>query len=178
MRGSLEFSVPLGTAEIASGVEGVSAVPTARGDSGATYPPLKAAGYCQRSLRDRPGAPTANCFMEWKPTSVVEVKSIVESDLANCDDEQLAIFRLHAVEPYVAPILRYGEMETVVVVARKGEEVIYWEDVEEGFNVSPIGEGRRILEHWCNQDELRHALNAWIDGRERSTKLGPAVPVE
>lgn len=69
-------------------------------------------------------------------------------------------------------------METVVVVARKGEEVIYWEDVEEGFNVSPIGEGRRILEHWCNQDELRHALNAWIDGRERSTKLGPAVPVE
>ena len=68
-------------------------------------------------------------------------------------------------------------METVVVVARKGEEVIYWEDGEEGFNVSPIAQDGRILEHWCNQDELGHALNAWIDGRERSTKLGPAVPI-
>jgi hypothetical protein len=65
-----------------------------------------------------------------------------------------------------------------VVAARQGDEVIYWEDVEEGFNVSPVGEGGRILEHLCNQDELRHALNAWIDGRERSTKLGPAVPIE
>jgi len=116
--------------------------------------------------------------MEWRPASVEEVKSIVNSDLSACDDEQIATFRRYAVEPYVAPILRYGAMETVVVVARKGEEVIYWEDVEEGFNVSPIGEGRRIREHWCNQDELGYALNSWIDGRARSTKLGPAVPIE
>jgi len=116
--------------------------------------------------------------MEWKPTTVEEVKNIVTADLANCDEEQLEIFRRYALEPYLAPILRYAEMGTVVVVARKGEEVIYWEDVEEGFNVSPISEDGRILEHWCNQDELRHALNAWIDGRKRSTKLGPAVPTE
>jgi hypothetical protein len=116
--------------------------------------------------------------MEWKPPSVEEVKKIVERELANCDREQLAIFGRYAIVPYLAPILRYGEMDSVVVVARKREEVIYWEDVEEGFNVSPIGEGGRILEHWCNQAELRHALNAWIDGRERSIKLGPAVPIE
>jgi len=66
----------------------------------------------------------------------------------------------------------------VVVVARKGQEVIYWDDVEEGFNVSPISERGQILQHWCNQDELRHALNAWIDGRESAIKLGPAVPIE
>jgi hypothetical protein len=69
--------------------------------------------------------------MEWKPPSVEEVKKIVERELANCDREQLAIFGRYAVEPYLAPILRYGEMDNVVVVARKGEEVIYWEDVEE-----------------------------------------------
>ncbi len=112
------------------------------------------------------------------PVCLEEVKDIVKTDLANCDEQQLAVFRQYAVVPYVAPIVRYGEEETVVVVARKGEEVIYWEDSEEGFNVSPIAQDGRILEHWCNQDELRHALNAWIDGRERSTKLGPAVPIE
>jgi hypothetical protein len=116
--------------------------------------------------------------MEWKRASVEDVKRIVQSDLAKCDNEQLATFRRYTVELYLAPIGRYGELEKVVVVARKGEEVIYWEDVEEGFNVSPVGEDGRILEHWCNQDELRHALNAWIDGRERSTKLGPAVPIK
>jgi hypothetical protein len=87
-------------------------------------------------------------------------------------------FRLHSVEPYRAAILRYGNLESVVVIARRDDKVIYWEDVEEGFNVSPISDDGRILEHWCNQDELRHALNAWIDGRERSARLGPTVPVE
>jgi hypothetical protein len=68
-------------------------------------------------------------------------------------------------------------METVIVVARKGKEVIYWEDVEEGFNLSPVAEDGRILEHWCNQDELGLALNAWVEGRTRWGKLGPAAPI-
>lgn len=116
--------------------------------------------------------------MEWKPPSVKEVRSIVETDLASCDREQLATFRRYAVEVYVAPILRYGAMESVVIVARKGNEVIYWEDVEEGFNVAPIAEDGQILEHWCNQDELKYALDAWIDGRKRTPRLGPAIPIE
>jgi hypothetical protein len=111
--------------------------------------------------------------MEWRPASVDEVKNIVENNLASCDNEQLRTFRRYAVEPYWAPILRYGKMETVIVVACKGEAVVYWEDVEEGFNISPIGEGGRIVHHWCNQDKLGHALNAWIEGREHPTNLGP-----
>jgi len=34
-----------------------------------------------------------------------------------------------------------------------------------------------LLEHWCNDNELRLALNAWVDGRGLSGRLGPAVPV-
>jgi hypothetical protein len=67
-------------------------------------------------------------------------------------------------------------MENVVVAARRGEEVIYWEDVEEGFNLSPIAPDGRILEHWCNQDALGLALNAWIEGRERPRAIGPGQP--
>jgi hypothetical protein len=115
--------------------------------------------------------------MEWKRTSIEDVKKIVEEGLAESDGQQLATFRQHSVEPYRAAILRYGNLESVVVIAQRANEVIYWEDVEEGFNVSPISNGR-ILEHWCNQDERRHALNGWIDGRDRSTRLGPAIRVE
>jgi hypothetical protein len=52
--------------------------------------------------------------------------------------------------------------QSVVVVARRGDEVMYWEDVEEGFNISPITSDGQVLQHWCNQDELGSALNAWI----------------
>jgi hypothetical protein len=85
---------------------------------------------------------------------------------------------LSAVEPYIAPITRYGNSDTVVVVARNGNEVIYYEDVEDGFNVSAVGPGGEILEHWCNQDELKFALNYWIEGRTPWDKFGPAEPID
>ena len=114
---------------------------------------------------------------DWQPATVDEVNEIVASDLKACDSEQLAAFKRFRVEPFVAPIMRYGKMESVVVVARNGDQVIYYEDVEDGFNVSPISSDGQVLEHWCNQDELRFALNAWIDGRGLPGRFGPAVPV-
>ena len=116
--------------------------------------------------------------MEWRPATIEEVKAIVQGDLQECDDEQIAAFEQYALEPCPMPILRYGTLEQVVVVARRGNEVIYWEDVEEGFNVSPVAKDGHILEHWCNQDDLRIALNHWIDGRSGPTKCGPARPIK
>jgi hypothetical protein len=116
--------------------------------------------------------------MKWEPATVDDVKKIIQNDLAECDDEQVAVFEKYAVEPYLAPLLRYGEMVRVVVIARKADEVIYWEDVEEGFNLSPVSPDGRILEHWCNQDKLCFTLNTWIEGRTRPVRLGPATPIE
>lgn len=115
---------------------------------------------------------------EWQPATVEEVQHCVEEDLETCDAEQVAAFRRYAVEPYLAPIVRYGKMESVVVVARNGNEVIYWEDIEAGFNVSPVDSNGQILEHWCNQDELAFALNAWIEGRGQAGRFGPATAIE
>jgi hypothetical protein len=114
---------------------------------------------------------------EWKPASIKEVKEVIHQDLADCDPEQLAVFHQYAVEPFAATILRYGRTESVIVLARRNDEVIYWEDVESGFNVSPIDENGRILEHWCNQDELCYALNRWVDGRALPGRFSPASPV-
>ena len=100
--------------------------------------------------------------MQWRPATIEEVKEIVAADLANCDTEQTAAFRKYAVEPYRAPIWRDGNLESVVVVAQKSGEVMYWEDVEEGFNISPVRPDRTILEPGYNQDELAFALNRWI----------------
>jgi hypothetical protein len=103
--------------------------------------------------------------MEWRPATIADVKNILETDLPKCDDQQLATYRRYSVEPHFAQIARYGKIEKVVVVAENSGHAIYWEDVEEGFNISPLGPDGVILEHWCSQDELGHALNHWIEGR-------------
>jgi hypothetical protein len=114
---------------------------------------------------------------KWRPATTDDVNEIVARNLKACDAEQLEAFQKYRVEFFSAPIVRYGKTENVVVVARNGHQVIYYEDVEGGFNVSQISTEGRILEHWCNDDELRFALNVWIDGRGLAGRFGPAVPV-
>jgi hypothetical protein len=100
--------------------------------------------------------------MEWRAATIETVSKIVEDDLKSCGGDEAATFSKYRVEPYLSPITRYGRDESVVVVARRQNEVIYWEDVEEGFNRSPVRADGRILEHLCNQDDLRLALYAWV----------------
>src|ERR1035438_6985987 len=110
--------------------------------------------------------------MDWKPTTIAAVRQRVESDLASGDDEQVRAFKKYAVEPYFAAISRYDKMGNVAVIGQRQDEVLYWEDVEEGFNISPVDRSGRILEHQCNQDALGLALNSWIEGRTSPPKLG------
>jgi hypothetical protein len=100
--------------------------------------------------------------MEWRPATIEEVEEIVTADLTKCNPQQTSTFRKYAVEPFRARILRDCEQESVVVVAQNSKEVLYWEDVEEGFNISPAASDGSILEHWCIQDDLATALNRWI----------------
>ena len=109
--------------------------------------------------------------MEWQPATVEAVKTIIERDLNACDSKQVTVFEKCSVEPYSAPILRYGKIESVVVIARRRDEVIYWEDGEGGFNCSAIGPDGHVLEHLCNQDELRFALNNWLEGEGSITEV-------
>ncbi len=56
--------------------------------------------------------------MEWKPATIDEVKEIVKADLKRCNADQVAVFQQYSVEPLLAPIVRNGKEESVVVVAR------------------------------------------------------------
>ena len=116
--------------------------------------------------------------MDWEPATIDAVKDIVKAHLKQFNSQQIAIFRQYSVEPYFASIVRYGKAESVVVVAQKSDEVIYWEDVEEGFNISLTGPGGHVLEHCCNQDELGVALRRLIQSRQfRTGSFGPAKPL-
>jgi hypothetical protein len=98
----------------------------------------------------------------WRPATIAEVNRIVQENLESCIPEEAEAFRQFAVEPFEASLTRYDRPEHVVVVARKDDRVIYWEDVEEGFNESPVGPDGAVLEHWCNQDDLGQAIRRWM----------------
>jgi hypothetical protein len=106
----------------------------------------------------------------WCPATVDVVKRIVQQDLIACTPEEVEAFGHYAIEYYEAPLVRYGKPEPVVVIARKDGEVMYWEDVEEGFNISPIGIGRKCFRaplqsgHYCSsypQVDLTNRRSVW-----------------
>jgi hypothetical protein len=101
--------------------------------------------------------------MGWKAATIEEVKQIVQNDLATCNRQQTVAFETYRVEPRLAPILRSGKLESVVAVAHKQNQVIYWEGVDKGFGVSSIGADGQLLEPDSNQNDLGLALNPWIE---------------
>jgi hypothetical protein len=67
------------------------------------------------------------------------------------------------------------------VVAIIGSSVLWFNDIEDGFNQSFYTESGKIAEYWCNQDRLERAVQSVInlikDGYYSAGKSGPPQPV-
>ena len=66
------------------------------------------------------------------------------------------------------------------VVGIIGRSVIWYNDIEEGFNRSSYTTSGVIDEYWCNQDELEWTLNHLLeelDGGSDGHRLGPPEPI-
>lgn len=98
---------------------------------------------------------------DWKPITKQELEALIEEQLSDCSLEQQEIFNKYRLPLEEHKIVRYGKNEKVFVVARRDNEVMYFEDIEYGFNFSHLDEDESIKEHWCNQDELKYALSRW-----------------
>lgn len=103
--------------------------------------------------------------MEWTPISEEELLSLIEAQLMGCDDGLVALFHEIEVPLRRCPIRRFGEVEYVFVVAESGAGIIYYEDIEEGFEFCELGVDGVIPERGCDQLELCHILE-----RIRSSK--------
>jgi len=97
----------------------------------------------------------------WEPINKEELEALVDEQLNECTPEQKEIFKKYRVPLKQHFLERNGNKEKVFVVAVKNNEALYYEDVEEGFNFSPLNPDGSIKEHWSNQDELKIALSHW-----------------
>ncbi len=99
--------------------------------------------------------------MSYIPISKSEVEELLSRELAECPPKLKQLFVKYRVPLEQYALERHGKFEKVFVAAINGSEAMYYEDIEEGWNFSPVSEAGVLLEHWCNQDELKYALLHW-----------------
>jgi len=97
----------------------------------------------------------------WAPITLARLNELIEEQLLDCNEDVRAIFEKYRVTPVRAAVDRGVGIEYVFVVAQNGEEAMYFEDVEEGFNFSRLGVDGSILEPGYEQDPLKWALRRW-----------------
>ena len=75
--------------------------------------------------------------MVWKPLSRVELQSTIARELAECSDEQRAYFKRVAFEPTKWNQSPYGdEGGGFWAIGADDNRVLWYNDIEDGFNVS------------------------------------------
>ena len=95
----------------------------------------------------------------WQPITVSELEKLVARQLFVCSPENQEFFKTIRVPFYQVPIHRLGVIEKVFVVAVLPSGVVYYEDVEDGFEIQELSKDGEILNQGCNQLELSHVLS-------------------
>ncbi|MBV9772525.1 MAG: hypothetical protein JO040_01160 [Gemmatimonadetes bacterium] len=99
--------------------------------------------------------------MSWEPISRDELEEIVICDLAECSPERQALFRRAAIPLEKWRLSPHGDRGGGFwAVAVHEKNVLWYNDIEHGFNVSCFVRWGEIPEdeYWCNQDRLARAL--------------------
>lgn len=91
----------------------------------------------------------------WKPISLTNLKDLVLSAELDLTAEQLSFWDLIKIEPEKWTEMRYGSAGGGFwVVAIFGREVIWYNDIEDGFNISKYTRYGCIDQYVSNQSGL------------------------
>jgi hypothetical protein len=116
--------------------------------------------------------------MDWDAIDREALDALVAEGLAEAAPEERELFSRAAVTPTKWQLSPWGDTGGGFwVVAVLDDRVLWFNDIEDGFNVSRFVEHGTIppTEYWCNQDELRWAIRALAG--QPAAKFGPPEPL-
>jgi hypothetical protein len=96
--------------------------------------------------------------------SQAEISEIISASISQMTRGQRQFF--HAIRIYPEKWKAANGRDTEErfwVVGVIGQRVIWYNEIEEGFNVSPYQTYGAIEELWCNQDKLEWVVQALLD---------------
>lgn len=95
----------------------------------------------------------------WAPISIGDLRNLILQGELELNDEQSNFWDLIKIEPEKWKEKKYGtEGGGFWVVAIFGKQVIWYNDIEEGFNTSTYKNYGEIEEYWCSQSELNYSV--------------------
>ena len=103
----------------------------------------------------------------WKPITEDEFRALLESQEKDLSEEERQAFQEFRVPLRTATIVRNRETgnERVFVVASCAHGVLYFDDVEYGFNMSATDDCGMILRPGGSQFTLGEAIQTWLVSR-------------
>ncbi len=120
--------------------------------------------------------------MNWKPISESDILDKINSSYKRMNFEQRRIWEIIKIMPEKWKEKTYGKFcDGFWVIAIIGNNIIWYNDIECGFNRSKYFNYGEIDGYWCNQDDLEWTLQSFIneikDGYDSSSYAGPPQPI-
>lgn len=101
---------------------------------------------------------------EWGPISLIELHDQIQKTETNLTGELWNFWQLIKIEPTKWAEKDYGdEGGGFWVVAICGTKIIWYNDIEDGFNISNYTVYGQIEQYYCNQDELSWSVTRLFD---------------
>lgn len=101
---------------------------------------------------------------EWKPISLSELYDQIQKTETDLNGELWNFWQLIKIDPKKWKEQDYGvEGDGFWVVAICGTKVIWYNDIEDGFNISDYKTYGQIQGYCCNQYELSWAVTRLFD---------------
>lgn len=116
--------------------------------------------------------------MEWQPISEAAIWDKINDAYLRMNPIQGRLWDAIKITPEKWQQHPYGDVGGGFwVVAIIGRKVLWFNDIEDGFNLSVYSRFGQIDEYWCNQDELEWAVQGVADILESgSDESGHASP--
>lgn len=91
----------------------------------------------------------------WEPIGQAEVEKIIEMAELVMEPSIRLFWDRIKIRPAKWQLSPWGDTGGGFwVVALAGNQCVYYNDIEEGFNISQYDEYGRIREYWCDQHDL------------------------
>ena len=119
---------------------------------------------------------------EWEPITLVDLNYQIQRTEGDLNGELWNFWQLIKIDPVKWSEKDYGtEGGGFWVIAICGKKVIWYNDIEEGFNISNYKELGSIAEYHCNQDELSWVVIRLFEmvksGGSLLGQVGPPEPL-
>jgi len=101
--------------------------------------------------------------MDWEPCSEAELEKLIADSVAAMHAPARSLWDLVRIQPAKWQLHPWGDGgDGFWVVGILGQQVVWYNDIEDGFNVSRYEALGVIAEYWCNKDELHHTMAALL----------------